>query len=110
MTDEPLFLRYYLRMPHNVGTPIAQDTIEAYTEIHAIIRELPYKMWIRPRQIDTYRPGRTSDHYVMFVTIMISREEEFNKVLFELALKYGIQVCEKIETDKLNGMTDDVET
>jgi len=99
--SEPLYLLYYLRMPHNVGTPLASASIQTYIKVHSIIRDLPYEMWIKPTQINASGPARTSDHYVMFVSIMISREEEFNKVLFELALKYGVEVRKKVETDRL---------
>ena len=97
----PLFIRYYLRMPHNVGTSLATEAVETYIKVHSIIRELPYKMWIQPTQIDNNFPARTSNHYIMFVTIMTSREEAFNKVLFELALKYGVETREKVVTYSL---------
>ncbi len=97
----PLYIRYYLRMPHNVGTPLASAASEAYIKVHAIICNLPYKMWIQPALIDIDFPSRTSNHYVMFVTIMTSREETFNKVLFELALKYGVEIREKVATYSL---------
>lgn len=99
--NESLYLRYYLRMPHNVGTSFALESLEAYEKVHEIVCELSYKMWIKPTQIDTSWPARTSDHFVTFVTILISKEEEFDKVLFKLALKYGVQVRKKQKTYRL---------
>jgi len=97
---EPPFTRYYLRQPHglnNVGGLIgSQGLIDTYMSTHKAIKELPYILTLKPSQIDERWPKRTSDHYIMFVSIMEKYEEDFEKELFKLSLQYhNIEIAKK---------------
>ena len=108
-TAAPPFRRYYLRMIHNVGTERHQETIDQYREVHFKISKLPYMMWLKPTQIDMRWPKRTSDHYIMFASIMDKDRERFEKELFKYALEYGLHIRKTVELEYLQEVVNSTE-
>lgn len=88
---EPPFTRYYLRQPHG-----SQELINTYISTHEAIKQLPYILSLKPSELNKRWPQRTSDHYIMFVSIMEKYQEDFEKELFKLSLQYhSIEIAKK---------------
>lgn len=98
MTDELVqapFTRYYLRQPRNGGNAIDEE-VAAYRKAHEHVKGLPYILVLKPSMIDRFAPQCTSNHYIMFVSIMEKYEEQFEKELFKLSLSTGnIEIAKK---------------
>jgi len=96
---EAPFTRYYLRMQRGGNTIAGGDMgrlVAAYVMAHKEIKELPYILVLKPSMIDQRAPKCTSNHYIMFVSIMEKYEEAFEKELFKLSLSTGnIEIAKK---------------
>jgi len=82
---KPPFTRYYLRQPRGAGDGTT-GRVAAYLAAHKAVGELPYILTLKPRLVDKVHPQCTSNHYIMFVSIMEKYEEKFEKELFKISL------------------------
>lgn len=87
MTDTitPPFTRYYLRQPRGAGDGTT-GCVSAYLTAHNSVSKLPYILTLKPSMVNKTNPQCTSNHYIMFVSIMEKYEEKFEKELFKISL------------------------
>lgn len=104
---EPPFTRYYLRQPRGAGDNTT-ERVAAYITAYETVGKLPYVLTLRPSTVDKSHPQCTSNHYIMWVSIMEKYEEKFEKELFKISLATNnIEIKLKNQIEYLQKKTDD---
>ena len=105
-TVKPPFTRYYLRQPRGAGDNTT-GRVAAYRAAHEAVGKLPYILTLKPAVVDKF-PQCTSNHYIMWVSVMAKHEEQFEKELFKISLATNnIEIKLKDQIEYLQKKTDD---